>query len=114
MALFHEKFSSRGSATFGERLYYELDRLLSWSPAMRFLLLGIVSFALILFCAFLIMVFGPEPMNLFSALWWSFIRVIDTGAFGDEESYASATIALISALCGMMVVASLIGLVSST
>ncbi len=95
--------------TFGEKLYYELDRLLSWSPAARFLLLAGISFGLIFICAILYMIFAPESVDLFTALWWALVRVIDTGAFGDEEYFGPAFIAVICAICGLAVVASLIG-----
>lgn len=55
------------------------------------------------------MVFSSESVGILSALWWALIRVIDTGAFGDEETYSGALIAFICSLCGLVVVASLIG-----
>lgn len=92
-----------------DRIYYEIDRLLSWSPVARFFLLGSVSFGLIFICSLLHMVFSSESVGILSALWWALIRVIDTGAFGDEETYSGALIAFICSLCGLVVVASLIG-----
>lgn len=39
----------------------------------------------------------------------SLVRVIDTAAFGSEETVVRAAIAFLSSLCGMIVVATLIG-----
>lgn len=90
-----------------ERLRYEIDRLLSGSSGARFILLGVISLFLIVTCAILAMVVEGLPFH--SAVWWAFIRVLDTAAFGDEESYLSAAVAMLCALGGMLVVASLIG-----
>lgn len=90
-----------------ERLWYEIDRLLSASHGARFILLGAISVLLIFICSVFAMI--VEGISFHSAIWWALIRVLDTAAFGDEERYLSAAVAMLCALGGMLVVASLIG-----
>lgn len=91
-----------------ERLRYEIDRLLSGSSGARFILLGVISLALILVCA--VLAVAVEGISFHSAVWWALVRVLNTSAFADEESYLSAAVAMLCALGGMLVVASLIGI----
>jgi hypothetical protein len=107
--------AAQSRVTLSERIYYELDRMLSWNPAYRFLLLFIVSFLLIVVCSGLIVAVAPGEVNsILHGMWWSLVRVIDTGKFGDEETSSVRLVAFLCSLAGLMVVASLIGLVSST
>lgn len=97
--------------TIGEKIHYELDRLLLTNAASRFILLATISGLLVVFGALLRIIFAQSgSVGIFSALWWAVVRVINTGTFASEETYTDATIAFFCTLSGWFVVASLIGM----
>ncbi len=103
---------------FGDRLRYQVDRFLSWSPFARFFGLFVLSFLLVLVNAALVRQAWPqsaeEPFDFGDALWWATGRVADAGTMGDDQGTLVRAIALFTTLCGVGVIALLIGLVSST
>src|SRR5687767_8204156 len=104
----------------GDKIRYQIDRFMSWSPMARFIGLFGLSFILISFCAGLAIAVMPRPENpeesfdFLEAMWWSMTRVADAGTMGDDQGTAVRFVATLSTLSGVMVVALLIGLVSST
>jgi ion channel POLLUX/CASTOR len=101
--------------TTSDKLRYHIDRFLSWSPFARFLGLFALSFTLILICGILAkLAGGPKDESLLEAMWWAMTRVLDAGTMGDDEGFLIRAVATLSTLCGVGVVALLIGLVSST
>jgi len=163
----------------GDKIRYQIDRFLSWSPAARFLGLFLISFLLISFNAVIVKFLMPvdtetvsvddakelletEPgleapikeaieaalenpsdgrisvaflekfgnqgkaiqqrlvkknaMGIFQGYWWATTRVFDAGTMGDDDSKGAivALLAIFTTLCGVGVVALLIGLMSST
>ncbi len=108
--------SSRPS--LGDRIRYHVDRFMSWSPVARFVGLFALSFILVTVCALLAMLVMPappeDPFDFFEAMWWAMTRVADAGTMGDDKGTLVRTVAVLSTLSGVMVVALLIGLVSST
>ncbi len=102
--------------TTGDKVRYQVDRFMSWSPMARFIGLFGVSFILVVVCAVLAIVVGAKepPFDLFEAMWWAMTRVADAGTMGDDSGTAVRVVATLSTLSGVMVVALLIGLVSST
>lgn len=103
----------------GDKIRYQIDRFLSWSPMARFVGLFGLSFILVAINATLARIFMPQPeegeaFDYFEALWWATGRVADAGTMGDDQGTLIRGIALFTTLCGVGVVALLIGLVSST
>lgn len=76
---------SSDSPTFGQKVRYQIDRFLSWRPLARILGLFLLSLALVAICAGLALLTVPpgaaegEGFDFFGAMWWSLMRVIDTG-----------------------------------
>jgi len=107
--------------SFGDKLRYQIDRFLSWSPIARFVGLFGLSLILVSFNATLVRIVMPQPegegaspFDFGDALWWATGRVADAGTMGGDEGTWVRGIALFTTLCGVGVVALLIGLVSST
>lgn len=104
----------------GDKLRYQVDRFLSWSPLARFLGLFGLSFILVTICAVLAWVVMPPPeeadarFDLLEAMWWAMGRVLDAGTMSDDKGTVLRAIATLATLSGVGVVALLIGLVSST
>lgn len=105
----------------GDKIRYQVDRFLSWSPAARFLGLFALSFLLISLNAVIVKFLMPvgedgETFGIFQGYWWATTRVFDAGTMGDDDSKGAvvALLAIFTTLCGVGVVALLIGLMSST
>jgi K+/H+ antiporter YhaU regulatory subunit KhtT len=111
---------SSDQPSFGDKVRYQVDRFLSWSPLARFLGLFGLSVVLVLFCGTLATLAMPPPsgddppFDLFEALWWAMLHVTDTGALGNDKPGWIRLVGIIGTLSGISVVALLIGLVSST
>lgn len=112
--------SSPDAPSFGDKIRYQIDRFLSWSPAARFLGLGGLSFLLVLACAGLVKLVAPAPedpkdtFDFLDAMYWALGRVVDAGNMADDKGTGVRAVAILATLCGVGVVALLIGLVSST
>ncbi|HEY0881528.1 MAG TPA: hypothetical protein VGD87_08355, partial [Archangium sp.] len=104
--------------SFGDKVRYQVDRFLSWSPIARFVGLFGLSFLLVSMNATLVRLAWPQEegkeFDFFEALWWATGRVADAGTMGGDEGTLVRGIAIFTTLCGVGVVALLIGLVSST
>lgn len=102
----------------GDRVRYQVDRFLSWSPLARFLGLFALSFVLVTVCAVLAkLVVTPEEgetFDFFEAMWFAMTRVADAGTMGGDKGTLTRFVATLATLSGVGVVALLIGLVSST
>ncbi|MHB8877540.1 MAG: CASTOR/POLLUX-related putative ion channel [Myxococcaceae bacterium] len=110
--------SNEDAPSTGDKIRYQLDRFMSWSPAARFIGLLLVSIILITSCAslgFLVMPKdGEKPFDFLEAMWWSMTRIADGGTMGADEGTLVRFVATLATLSGVFVVALLIGLVSST
>ncbi len=106
--------------SFGDKVRYQVDRFLSWSPISRFVGLFGLSFLLITINATAARIAMPPPaegaatFDFLEAMWWSLGRVLDAGTMGGDEGTVVRGIAIFTTLCGVGVVALLIGLTSST
>lgn len=105
--------------SFGDKVRYQVDRFLSWSPMARFVGLFGLSFILVTCCAALAVVVMPPAedgakFEFLEAMWWAMTRVADAGTMGDDSGTAVRFVATLATLSGVGVVALLIGLVSST
>lgn len=106
---------------FGDKVRYQVDRFLSWSPMARFVGLFALSLLLVVTNAALAWLVMPKPseegappFDFFEAMWWATGRVADAGTMGDDQGTWVRAVAILTTLCGVGVVALLIGLVSST
>jgi len=105
--------------SFGDKVRYQVDRFLSWSPMARFVGLFGLSFILVSVCAGLAVLVMPpgedgSRMEFLEAMWWAMTRVADAGTMGDDTGTTVRFVATLATLSGVGVVALLIGLVSST
>lgn len=105
--------------SLGDKVRYQVDRFLSWSPLARFVGLFALSFLLVTFNAVMVRLVAPRgdedaPGDFLEALWWALGRVADAGTMGDDKGTLVRAVAIFTTLCGVGVVALLIGLVSST
>jgi Trk K+ transport system NAD-binding subunit len=103
----------------GDKVRYQVDRFLSWSPLARFVGLFGLSFLLVTACAGLAVLVMPPGeggarVDFLEAMWWAMTRVVDAGAMGSDQGSAVRFVAVLATLSGVGVVALLIGLVSST
>lgn len=106
--------------SLGDKVRYQVDRFLSWSPMARFLGLFGLSFLLVVLSAVLATLVMPAPQNpgesfdFLEAMWWAMTRVADSGTFSGDTGTAVRFVGVLATLAGVGVVALLIGLVSST
>ncbi len=104
--------------TFGDRVRYRIDLFMSRGPASRFIGLFVLAFLIVLGCGGLADLIAPSGNELKGdlpeAMWWALLRVADAGSMGEDKETWFRVIALLATLGGVMVVAVLIGLVSST
>ncbi|MCC6338099.1 MAG: NAD-binding protein [Myxococcales bacterium] len=105
--------------SFADKVRYQVDRFLSWSPMARFVGLFGLSFLLVSFCATLAVLVMPpaedgNKVEFLEAMWWAMTRVADAGTMGGDSGTWVRFVATLATLSGVGVVALLIGLVSST
>ena len=103
---------AQNGVTFPERIASGFDRILSGAAGGQVLVLGGVTFALLVLLAILKSVLtrvGP-----LSAMWWSLIAFLDPVSFAAAEDTMSAALGILASMLGLVVVASLIGLVSTS
>lgn len=111
--------SDADKPSMGDKIRYQVDRFLSWSPMARFVGLFALSFILVLACAGLAVLVMPPGedgarFEFLEAMWWAMTRVADSGTMGDDSGTSVRFVAVLATLSGVGVVALLIGLVSST
>lgn len=104
--------------SLSDKIRYQIDRFLSWSPLARFIGLFVISFFLVALSAAASIGVMPaeagQAPDFLEQMWWALTRVADAGTMGDDTGTAVRTVAIFSTLSGVLVVALLIGLVSST
>lgn len=105
--------------TFGQRLRYQFDNLMSsGTPAligMLFvfsLIIVIVSGALITFAG-LALEEGAEPLSFGEAAWASLMRTLDAGTMGGDQGVAFRGVMLLVTLGGIFIVSALIGVLNN-
>jgi len=105
---------------FGARLRYWFDNVMSKGLVALTGLLALVTFIFILVFAAIVVVFHiyPEPdgvadpLDFGEALWANLMRAMDAGAVGGDQGWGYRFAMLIVTIGGLLIVASLIGIVS--
>lgn len=100
-----------------DRIRYYVDLFMSWSPLARFFGLFLVSLSLVTAWAILAELAAPADAefrgDFLESMWWALSRVADAGTFTGDKGTLIRLIAFAASLSGIMVVAVLIGLVST-
>lgn len=104
--------------TLRERLRYRLDNGLVRGAPVILLLLSAVMLGLVLAVAVAMWVVGVGPGNqdlsLGDELWIAVTRILDSGAFGDDEGGGFRLVTLAITVAGLVAVAVLIAVVTSS
>ena len=106
--------------TLSERFRYWFDGWMSRGPVALIALLGLATVALVLVMSglvWLFTLFGQYPddnpsMSPVEILWGNLMRSIDSGAMGGDTGWGFRILMLVLTLGGLIIVASLIGIVS--
>jgi voltage-gated potassium channel Kch len=103
--------------SFGERFRYWFDGVMSKGTIAIIGLLALVTVAFIAFIAAVVAIFrlGPEgdpEMSFPEAMWGSLMRTLDSGTMGGDAGTGYRVLMLIVTIGGVVVVASLIGIIS--
>jgi len=113
-----EKTAQKPKADLGQRLSYEFDKSMAAGPIALIGWLALISiFALVMTGLFLavtrIAPTGEEPMSFLEGFWVSLMRTLDSGTMGGDIGWAFRLTMLLVTIFGMLVVAALIGVVST-
>ena len=105
--------------TLLERLKYWFDNLMSRGAHMMILLLGFLSFIIILFSALTIWYLqiapeSQEPLGFIESIWQSLLRALDSGAMGADNGWPFRIISFLVTLGGIFVLSILIGVLGSS
>lgn len=107
--------------TFGARVRYWFDNTMARGTSAVMGLLGLISLAWILLVGLIALVFGLFPeedgkevdYNYIEATWRQLTFTLDPGTFSGDAGPAWLALSLLTTLFGVLVVASLIGVVSA-
>jgi hypothetical protein len=107
----------REDLSFREKMGYYVDLFMSRSSTARLLILFALSFILISICAALFLFVSPElggqKPDFGEAMWWSMIRVLDSGGLAADQDAMVRMVGFLATLSGILVVAMLISLMST-
>ena len=100
-----------------DRIRYSFDNMMSKGVAALIGLLGIVTFIFIAMIALIVVLFGLFPpdqkLDFPEAFWASMLRTLDPGTMGQDAGIGFRAAMLIVTLTGLVLVASLIGIISN-
>ena len=104
--------------TFSDRLRYAFDRSMAAGPIALIGWLAIISLVAICFAALVLTVVGIVPeggekMGFGEAAWASLMRTLDSGTMGGDAGWGFRWVMLFVTLCGIFIVSSLIGVMTS-
>lgn len=113
--------TNKGSDTrhsLRNRIRYRFDNLLArgtWAPL---LLLGVVTFGVVLFSSFLLTVFrvtfsGSADASWLEDFWQSLLRAFDPGTMAADVGWGRRLLALFVTTVGILIAGTLIGLIAS-
>jgi hypothetical protein len=101
----------------GDRLKYSFDTLMSRGLAALIGLLGVVTLIFITVISLIVVVFGLFPadgdLSFSETFWATMLRTLDPGTMGGDTGPGYRIAMLVVTLTGLVLVASLIGIVSN-
>jgi ion channel POLLUX/CASTOR len=108
-------------ASVSEKLRYWFDNVMAKGAGALITLLAVSTLVFIAFAAIVITILGllppaegeKNPPGFFEVMWQNLMRTVDSGAVGADQGPALRTAMLIVTIFGILVVASLIGIISS-
>ncbi|AYF96835.1 CASTOR/POLLUX-related putative ion channel [Protaetiibacter intestinalis] len=103
--------------TRGERIRYRFDTWMSKGTIALIGLLGAATFAFVLVLALIVWALPLHPADepegdFFDIFWGNLMRTLDPGTMGGDEGWGFRIAMLVVTLGGLVIVASLIGIVS--
>ncbi|MGC3954453.1 MAG: hypothetical protein QM804_09420 [Propionicimonas sp.] len=101
----------------GQRLRYAFDNLMSRGTAAIMGLLGLATVAFVLVMAMIVVVLGAYPGDddfgdFWDIAWGNLMRTLDPGTMGGDLGWGFRAVMLLVTIGGLIIVASLIGIVS--
>jgi len=104
--------------TFGGKLRYKFDNLMSKGPIAMISLLGIMSLLVVAVAGVILWLFhispeGEEPMNFVEGAWQSLMRTLDSGTMGSDAGWGFRIVAFLVTLGGIFIISTLIGVLGS-
>lgn len=108
--MLHAFWTRRGRRRLGQggavlsRLRAHLENLLMGGALRQLLLLATVLLALAVVAAAIVYRFSPTSHpNFMAALWWSFLRLTDTGYLGEDRGWVDRSVSVVLTLTGNIV-----------
>ncbi len=107
--------------TWRERFKYWFDNVMSRGAPAMMVLLGLASLLFIALIAAIVSIFGLFPPleagasapTFWEVLWGNLMRTLDSGTMGGDEGWGFRVAMLVVTIGGVILVASLIGIISS-
>ncbi|MBB5633813.1 voltage-gated potassium channel Kch [Cryobacterium mesophilum] len=106
------------STRLRDRYRYWFDNVMARGTIAVMGLLGLATIAFVVVIAVIVVVFGMFPrgehsLTFFEVLWGNLMRTLDPGTMGADQGWAFRVAMLVVTIGGLIIVASLIGIVSS-
>lgn len=105
--------------TFGQRLRYQFDNLMSRGTPALIGMLFVLSLIIVLVSGAVITIAGlaledgAEPLSFGEAAWASLMRTLDAGTMGSDQGVAFRGVMLLVTLGGIFIVSALIGVLNN-
>ena len=107
--------------TWRERFKYWFDNVMARGAPAMMVLLGLASVVFIALIAAIVSIFGLFPPRdagadaptFWEVLWGNLMRTLDSGTMGGDEGWGFRVAMLVVTIGGVILVASLIGIISS-
>jgi voltage-gated potassium channel Kch len=104
--------------SFRARLRYQFDKSMAGGTAALIGWLGVVSLAIIVLAALILVISGiaPEggsPLDFVEAVWEAAMRAMDAGTVGGDNGWPFRIVMLLVTLAGLFVVSALIGVLNT-
>ena len=109
---------SAPSGSFRERFTYWFDNVMARGTIAVMGLLALATVVFVAVVALIVVVFGFFPrgddhQTFFEVLWGNLMRTLDPGTMGGDEGWEFRAAMLVVTIGGLIIVASLIGIISS-
>ncbi len=106
------------SASLRERFTYWFDNVMARGTVAVMGLLALATVVFVVVIALVVVLFGFFPSDddsqtFFEVLWGNLMRTLDPGTMGGDEGWAFRAAMLVVTIGGLIIVASLIGIISS-